>query len=225
MTGKHRIAGIITAAGSSARMKGVKKELALIDGKPVLKIVADVFAESSVFDQVVITYPPSSTGILNADLSYRSILDGIDLDVLWVAGGNSRQESVYNALLALSECSVDYVLIHDAARPWVTESLIKAVLRETKKYGACIPVVPHVNASKEIDGAGKIVNHHNRSSVVGAQTPQGFSYPDILSAHQEAKKTGNDYPDDAEAYHRAIGPVHTVPGDPANRKITFRYDL
>ncbi len=219
MTNRNLIAGIITAAGNSTRMNGVKKELALIKNVPVLKIVADTFAESGVFDHVVITYPPCG------DSNHRSALEGADLDVLWVAGGKTRQESVYNALLALSDYPVDYVLIHDAARPWVSPALIKAVLHGAKEFGACIPVVPHVNASKQVGDGGKILKHHDRSSVVGAQTPQGFRFSDILSAHQEARKNQKDYPDDAEAYHHAIGCVHTVQGDPANRKITFRYDL
>ena len=200
-------------------MKGVKKELALIDDVPVLKITADTFAGSGLFDRIVITHPPG------ADSSFRAALDGINLDILWVAGGETRQESVYNALVALAEYSVDYVLIHDAARPWVTGALIKAVLEGTREFGACVPVVPHVNASKRIDGEGNISEHFDRFGVVGAQTPQGFRFSDILSAHQEARKLGKEYPDDAEAYHHAIGKVHTVPGDPVNRKITYRYDL
>jgi 2-C-methyl-D-erythritol 4-phosphate cytidylyltransferase len=206
-------------------MGGVKKELAFIEGVPVLKMVADAFSVSGVFDCVVITYPPRSAHSSGEDSSFRAVLDGVDLDLLWVAGGKTRQESVYNALRALSEHSVEYVLIHDAARPWVTDTLIQAVLRGTKTHGACIPVVPHINASKQVGDGGMILEHHERSTVVGAQTPQGFGFSDILNAHEEARKNGKEYPDDAEAYHHAIGSVYTVPGDPINRKITFEYDL
>ena len=225
MTNRHLTAGIITAAGKSTRMNGVKKELALIEGVPVLKAVADAFAGSGIFDHVVITYPRQSGDSRGGDSSFRSALDGVDLDVLCVEGGETRQESVYNALVTLLEYSVEYVLIHDAARPWVAQKLIKAVLRGAKEFGACIPVVPHINASKQIGDGGLIVEHLDRSSVVGAQTPQGFRFKDILNAHEEARENGKEYPDDAEAYHHAIGSVHSVPGDPANRKITFRYDL
>lgn len=206
-------------------MGGVKKELALIDGRPVLQIVAETFYKSCVFDKVVITYPPNSIHFDGNNSSFKSALRGVDLDLLWVPGGETRQESVYNALLALHDFSEDYVLIHDAARPWVTEKLIKSVLAAAIKHGACIPVVPHVNASKRIGAGGEILEHHERSRVVGAQTPQGFRYAEILNAHQEARDGGIDYPDDAEAYHHSIGSVYTVPGDPANRKITFGHDL
>ncbi len=215
----NQTAAVITAAGRSTRMKGVKKELAQIDGVPVMKIVVDAFTESGVFDFLAITHPPGE------DSKFRSVLDEKNLNILWVPGGETRQESVYNALIVLSEYPVEYVLIHDAARPWVTDTLIKAVLLGSKEFGACIPVVPHINASKQVDKEGNVVEHYGRSSVVGAQTPQGFRFADILAAHREARRCGKEYPDDAEAYHHAVGSVHAIPGDPANRKITYGYDL
>lgn len=225
MSFEYRIAGVITAAGSSTRMGGMKKELALIDGRPVLKIVSETFYKCGLFDKVVITYPFHPDHPDGCDSGLTSALKGVDLDLIWVPGGKTRQGSVYNALQALSGLAVDYVLIHDAARPWVTVTIIKSVLDKTIEHGACIPVVPHVNASKRVGSGGEILEHHDRSAVVGAQTPQGFRYADILKAHEEAREVGMDYPDDAEAYHNTVGPVFTVPGDPANRKITFRYDL
>ena len=217
-TNPQTIAAVITAAGKSIRMAGVRKALALVDGVPVLKKAVDAFADSGKVGPIVITYPPGE-----ADL--QSVFGGGDSDFIWVAGGETRQESVYNALLALNEHAPEYVLIHDAARPWVSWELIDAVLRGTIQYGACIPVVPHVNAPKQVNDLGEIIAHFDRAVVLGAQTPQGFRFADIFSAHQTAMKNGLDYPDDAEAYHHAVGSVFTVPGDPANRKITFKYDL
>ena len=213
------IAAIITAAGKSTRMGGMKKELALLDGVPVLGKTVSTFAQNSDIDCIVITYPPGE------EAGLRAVFENGGDDCIWIAGGESRQESVYYALLALQSRAPEYVLIHDAARPWITPELINSVLDGTKAHGACIPVVRHINAPKQVNGGGKIVGHLDRDSVVGAQTPQGFYYANIFKAHQSVRKTGREYPDDAEVYHTEIGGVFTVPGDPANRKITFRHDI
>ena len=198
-------------------MGGKKKELALVDGVPVLVKAVKAFAGCNEINTIIITHPPGDT-VLQAVLEE-------ELDIIWIPGGDTRQKSVYNALLALEEHSPEYVLIHDAARPWVTGQLITAVLEGARKHGACIPVVRHVNAPKEVSDTGEITGHLDRAFVVGAQTPQGFRYAEILHAHQAARQGGREYADDAEAYHDAVGKVFTVPGDPDNRKITFRYDL
>jgi 2-C-methyl-D-erythritol 4-phosphate cytidylyltransferase len=212
------VAVVITAAGRSSRMGGIKKELALIDGVPVLIKVARVFAGCGKIDRIVITHPPG-------DNSLQTAFEKEDLDIIWIAGGDSRQESVYKGLFALERHAPEYVLIHDAARPWVTSQLITSVLKGAVEHGACIPVVPQVNAPKQMSHTGEIIDHLDRVFVVGAQTPQGFRYAEILRAHETARQNAMEYPDDAEAYHHAIGSVFTVPGDPNNRKITFRYDL
>ena len=203
-------------------MKGVKKELALVDGKPVLRIVTDLFAASGIFSHIVITYPKDMSDV---ETRYREVIGGIGIEPLFVRGGETRQESVFNGLNALASNPVDYVLIHDAARPWVSLELIETVFRGAKEYGACIPVLPHVDASKCIGPDGVITEHLRRGTIAGAQTPQGFRFADIFAAHKDAKAKGEEYPDDAEAYHHSIGPVHTVPGEGTNRKITYRYDV
>ncbi|MBN1685105.1 MAG: 2-C-methyl-D-erythritol 4-phosphate cytidylyltransferase [Spirochaetales bacterium] len=199
-------------------MGGVKKELALIDGVPVLLKTARVFAGCGKIGHIVITHPPGDTGL-------QAVFEREDLEIIWAPGGETRQESVYHGLLALERHAPEYVLIHDAARPWVTCELINAVLEGAREHGACIPVVSHINAPKQLNGAGEIIGHLDRAFVVGAQTPQGFRYSEILRAHEAARRNSVEYPDDAEAYHNAIGSVFAVPGDPDNRKITFRYDV
>jgi len=199
-------------------MGGVRKTLALVDGVPVLKKAVDAFIACGKIDRIVITYRPGEEDL-------RAVFGPGDTGLIWVAGGETRQESVYLALLSLEEYAPEYVLIHDAARPWVTTELIASVLEGAIRHGACIPVVAHVNAPKQIDEKGGIIAHLDRGVVVGAQTPQGFRYREIVSAHRAARQRGRVYPDDSEVYHDAIGCVYTVPGDPANRKITYRHDV
>jgi len=213
------VAAVITAAGKSTRMGGGKKELLLVDGVPVIEKAVSAFVKSGVVDRIAVTFPPQG------EVKLQTVFEKSDIDIIWVPGGDSRQKSVYNALVALADFTPQYVLIHDAARPWIAVDLIIAVLRGTEEYGACIPVVPHVNAPKKIERDGTISEHLDKTAVVGAQTPQGFRYAEILKAHKTACAHSAEYPDDAEAYHRAIGSVRTIPGDPANRKITFGHDL
>jgi 2-C-methyl-D-erythritol 4-phosphate cytidylyltransferase len=213
-------AAIITAAGLSSRMgPGLKKELRIIDGKPVIGMCIEAFRRCECFSTIVVTHPAGRREAMESALKE----DGAS--VRWVAGGVTRQESVYNALEELATAPPDIVLIHDGARPWVTPELILSVLAGTRQHGACIPVVPLTDAPKKLSSGGFITEHLDKSALANAQTPQGFTFRDILEAHRVARESGNDYADDAEAYNRAIGAVFAVSGEPANRKITYDYDI
>ncbi len=213
-------AAIVTAAGLSSRMgPGDKKELCIIDGVPVIRMCLEAFVECRFFDHIVITH--SQTGRSGMEAA----LEGLGPKVIWVPGGATRQQSIFGALKELSGFGPDIVLIHDGARPWVTPALIRSVLRGAQEHGACVPVVPLTDAPKRIAPDGSIVEHIDKTALANAQTPQGFRYTDIFEAHRVARESGNDYSDDAEAYYSAIGTVYTVTGDPANRKITYGYDL
>jgi 2-C-methyl-D-erythritol 4-phosphate cytidylyltransferase len=119
----------------------------------------------------------------------------------------------------------DYVLIHDGARPWISPDLVNAVLENVVLHGACAPVLVPSDAIKQVDSSGLIVTHLRREETVAIQTPQGFRFKEILSAHTQAENDGSRYIDDTEIYERYIHSVSTVPGDPANRKITYNHDL
>jgi 2-C-methyl-D-erythritol 4-phosphate cytidylyltransferase len=130
----------------------------------------------------------------------------------------------------------DYVLIHDGARPWITGALIKQVMAALVRYKAVIPALTVVETPKELDGSmtgpegpAFIKRHLRRVSIVTAQTPQAFAFSGILSAHEKAaaKEASEfrEYTDDAEVWGEFIGPVAVIPGEAANRKITFPEDL
>lgn len=213
---------LITAAGASTRMgTGKKKELELIDGLPVIAWALRAFLESNLFGFFVITYPRTER-----DAVARSLTCVKDIrDIVLVEGGDSRQQSVYNGLVALDNLAQRYVLIHDGSRPWIAPILIRQVLEGAIQFGACIPVVQPVDAVKRIASDGTITDHVQRAEYVSAQTPQGFAYQEILNAHRAAADANMTYPDDAQAYHESIGPVHAIDGDPANVKITYGHDL
>ncbi len=205
----------------------MKKEFVLLDGRPVLFHAVKPFIDTDLFSSIIV--------VINEDLKEqaRSLLSGFltpeeEKIIRYVSGGSSRRESVLKGLLALDNSGNNdpgIVLIHDGARPRVTQEIIRAVYNKTVEKGAAVPAVPSVNALKEVDSEGKITKSIDRSKVAGAQTPQGFIFRSILSAHLSAAETGRDYADDAEVYFEFAGDVYTVPGDVKNIKITYREDL
>jgi 2-C-methyl-D-erythritol 4-phosphate cytidylyltransferase len=208
------------------------------EGKPLTVLGASVlaFAAFPRIETIAIAVPAQG------ELEARKALPGYLLSpregeqaekprprILFVPGGANRRLSVHHALSFLAAYKPGLALIHDGARPWVSASLIAAIVRQTLKYGAAIPLLPLVETPKEIDGEGFILRHLRRAGAGTAQTPQGFLFPEILCAHEKAAERelaeGREYTDDAEVWGEFRGPVATVPGESGNRKITFPGDL
>jgi 2-C-methyl-D-erythritol 4-phosphate cytidylyltransferase len=231
--------------GALSAGKAVKKEYRVLPGyadaagKPltVLGAAAGVFASVPAISQIVVTVPPDRE---DAESEARAALPSkLCPGVLFVRGGENRRVSVFNALRSLQASGCDLVLIHDGARPWVSRAVIEAVIDATVIHGAAVPVFPSVETPKMIDGpfdgagggqdpcCGFIVGHPHRETVVFAQTPQGFAFGPLLEAHEKAAKSGAEFTDDAGVWAFAWpdAKVAAVPGEAANRKITFPEDL
>lgn len=215
-------------------MGGVKKEyrpFAVVDSEERTVLAASVaaFAESGRVDVIVVVTPAGGEEGARAALPARLWAEGAQIPVLFVPGGATRRQSVQNALELLAGERIDYVHIHDGARPWIDIDLISRAAEEVRKAHAVIPVMPLVETPKEIDESGTITRHLRRASVVSAQTPQSFTFAQILSAHRQAAEKERteriEYTDDAEVWGAFIGPVRTIPGSSANKKITFPEDL
>jgi 2-C-methyl-D-erythritol 4-phosphate cytidylyltransferase len=230
------IAAIITAAGASSRMGGIKKEYWPLgngavdnDGKPltVLGAAVSAFAVIKRISTVIIAV----SDIVRARSSLPAATPRLD----FAAGGPTRRASVHNALTLLASYHPDYVLIHDGARPWIDTGLIERVIDAVLLHDAVIPILPVTETPKEIDAfpgqdrTGLIKRHLKRSQVGTAQTPQAFAFPAILGAHEKAARRERleriDYTDDAEVWGEFCGPVVVIPGSSENRKITFPEDL
>jgi 2-C-methyl-D-erythritol 4-phosphate cytidylyltransferase len=217
-----RCAAIVTAAGASARMGGAgKKEYRSLDGVPVLARALSVFLSSAEFSRVVVTVPPGDIPRACDVLGPHLCRERVRL----VEGGATRQKSVALALRTLGEAPPAFVLIHDAARPWVDASLVERVLVGAERFGACLPAVEVWEAVKQTGESGLIARHFPRHTIRLAQTPQGFSFPEILRAHDMAESRNVLCADDAELYDLFVGPVAWVEGDRRNRKITWPEDL
>ncbi|MCL2212071.1 MAG: 2-C-methyl-D-erythritol 4-phosphate cytidylyltransferase [Treponema sp.] len=218
------IAVIILAAGSSSRMSGIKKEFYKLEtGISVLGTSTLTFASVPQIDTVVIVVQEGNESAAREALP-PALLANPRLKIKFVTGGTSRRASVFNALSSLENSSHDYILIHDGARPWVSSSLVEAIIEAVIKHNAVIPLLPITDTPKEYDGQF-VKNHLKRACVGTAQTPQAFKFTQILEAHKKAAEVSEDFTDDAEIWGRFIGQVACIPGEPENKKITFNEDL
>ncbi|MCL2609019.1 MAG: 2-C-methyl-D-erythritol 4-phosphate cytidylyltransferase [Treponema sp.] len=250
------VAAIICAAGSSTRMGGIKKEYLPLPNNPsgltVLGAVVRSFMLLSEVRTIVIAVPRGDPA--TGERAARNAIPPAALNrkggpsIHFVAGGKNRRASVFNALSALpkifpaGEDAKNYVLIHDGARPWISPRFVRRVIAELQKFPAVVPVLPLSETPKEttlpLDNAffrGKsafpvyVKTHLKRSCLGMAQTPQGFSYPEILAAHEMAAEheriIGGEFTDDAEIWGAFHGSVAVIPGDAKNRKITYPEDL
>ncbi|MCM1256488.1 MAG: 2-C-methyl-D-erythritol 4-phosphate cytidylyltransferase [Roseburia sp.] len=176
--GKDRITAILLAGGSGKRMGGdCKKQYMLLDGYPLLYYSLKTFQESPVDEIVLVTNEES---YCREELIERYHFHKVKKIV---PGGEERYLSVYNGLLQ-SEGS-DYVLIHDGARPFVTEEIILRCIREVKLHQACVAGMPVKDTIKIADEKGFARQTPDRKYVYLTQTPQAFSYPLILRAYQK----------------------------------------
>ncbi len=231
-----KVVAIITAAGSSKRLgTGKKKEYIHLGGKPVLLWSMETFLSVEAVERLVVTLPRGDAGKVERMLPEHIPAERIS----FVEGGRTRQLSVFNALKFLAEAPAkgrpndepdrnipDIVLIHDGARPWIEKNIIEGVIHGTLEYGACIPVIEIPDAVKVVGDSGFILAHPPKNMLFAAQTPQGFNFNEILTAHENAFKDGYDNAqDDAELYSTFFHPVYTVPGSKRNRKITYKEDL
>ena len=145
-----------------------------------------------------------------------------------VAGGEHRQQSVQNALNAISAAAEDVVLVHDAVRPFVTTEIIREVIEAAEKYGAAIAGLPAVDTVKQVErtAEGALIKATiPRAGVVMAQTPQGFRYGVIKKAFDEAAADGFLGTDESSLVERSGHDVAVVMGSPKNIKITAPADM
>lgn len=225
---------LLTAAGSSTRFGAAKKELLALGGASVLQRALEAFLPLRELAGILITYPEGRldevAGSIDARCSERA--GALPFGLRFAAGGPTRQASVANGLGALCRAaspplnpSSAVVLVHDAARPWVSAETIGAVLASAREHGACLPLADLPDTPKAIGPDGFVEVHLRREAVMAAQTPQGFSLGVLEQVHAAAAAEGWTATDDAQLWDRYVGRVAWVRGDRKNRKITYREDL
>jgi 2-C-methyl-D-erythritol 4-phosphate cytidylyltransferase/2-C-methyl-D-erythritol 2,4-cyclodiphosphate synthase len=210
---------VVVAAGNSARMGAARpKQFATLGNATVLERAVRAVASCPGLAGVVVVLPPDAIGTDRAE-SVRAWAGVLGV----VPGGPSRMASVLAGVEAASEA--EFVLVHDAARPFVTSALVEAVLRASRAHGAAIPAVPARDTVKRADDAGFVLETLDRSTLRLAQTPQGARRSWLLDALRAAQADGVEVTDEAQALERDGRKIALVPGDPGNTKITTLDDL
>ncbi|MFH1061535.1 MAG: 2-C-methyl-D-erythritol 4-phosphate cytidylyltransferase [Candidatus Omnitrophota bacterium] len=216
-----KIAVIIPAAGTGQRL-GYKtgKPYIKLNNKALLSYCLDVFEQTSAITDIIIAAEKSQLQRAK-NLVKRQ---GLAKVKAVIRGGKTRSESVRNALEILDK-NTDYVLIHDAARPFVNKNLITRCLQAVIKYKAVICAVPCAATIKTADKNLNVIATLDRNSLWQVQTPQAFSYQLILSAYERTKGKNIGFFDDASLVEKISHKVKIVQGLNNNIKITTKEDL
>lgn len=209
-----RITAIIAAAGKGGRAECENKLFEQAQGKTVLEYAAQNFLDCDKIDDIIIVAANENIDRI------KNLFEGKNKPVNVVCGGATRTASVKNALMLAN--GADIVLIHDGARPFVSEKVIEDCIKNVINFGSGIAAVPVRDTLKKADN-GCIAGGIDRENLYAVQTPQGFYYKDISKAYDMA---GNKtYTDDSSVYAEFIGTPRLCEGESGNIKITYFDDL
>ncbi len=208
---------IVVAGGSSTRM-GQNKLLINIGGIPVLARTLKVFQQSDFISNIILVAAKETV------LEYQKLCESYMITKISdiVEGGQNRQESVLCGIKML-DSKDETVLIHDAARPLVSNEIISRVINGMREFEAVIPVVKVKDTVKQIDENGAVIKTVKRDDLVQVQTPQGVKVKEYLAALEGMDL--NAFTDDASIFEAVGKSVMTVLGDYKNIKITTPEDV
>lgn len=216
-----RFAVIVAAAGRSSRFGSQspreKKVFRELQGRPVWLRSVEAFCGRPDVAQTIVVVSPDDLDWFKE--KYAPNLGFLDLDI--VAGGAERADSVMNAL-ARVQSDIDFVAIHDAARPLVVKQWIDEIFQAAENHGAAIPATAISSTLKRVNG-DSIVETVPRERLFAAQTPQVFRRELILEAY--GKRGDFEATDESSLVERLGHAVHIVKGSPMNIKITTQQDL
>ena len=209
------VSAIIVAAGASRRMGFDKLSFRLPDGRTVLETSCAALAAHPAVTQLVLVCGGNRAAC-------EAIAAACPKPCAVVQGGATRADSVRNGLAAATG---ELVAIHDAARPFVSESVITAALTAAAETGAAAPAVPVKDTVKVADPSGRVLDTPDRGTLYAVQTPQVFDRDLLAAALQNAKTQGLAVTDDCSAVEALGMPVQLTDGDEENLKITTPLDL
>ena len=222
MNNKKKTAVIIAAAGTGKRMgSSIPKQYLKIGGEPILLKSVRAFCDNKEIDWIVVV---TNGDYIQACLEMKDRY-GLDKIQAVIEGGEERQDSVYRAIVEIDRLcpEIEYVLVHDGARPFVRQETINAVLEAAEEKGAavaCVPVKDSIRQEKDGESANL-----PRQRLYAVQTPQGFQKEILRKAYEQAFADGYYGTDDATLAERIGQSVTLVRGTYDNIKITTREDM
>lgn len=213
----QKCGAVIVAAGSASRMGGIDKVMAPLKGEPMILRTVRAFQQCDAVQEIVI--------VTREDLirPISSLCAQMDKVKAVVAGGKSRQESVWLGLNALSK-DVKLAAIHDGARPLISNAVIDRTVRAAHTYGAAAPAVPVKDTIKVVK-SGLVMATPDRANLRAVQTPQVFDFDLLRGALKKAEEENASLTDDCSAVERMGMSVKIVEGEERNLKVTTPLDL
>jgi len=216
-----KVSAIIAAGGDANRLGSPKgKQLLQIKGYPLLYY--SIKTIRPLVEEVILVIRPSDIEKAKNIFSHINH-NSTNLINKFVKGGNNRLQSVYNALKVVAP-DTDIVLIHDGARPLVSERIIKESIQAAKEHGAVVTAVPVKDTVKITDSENTIKNTPDRKFVFAAQTPQTFHY-DIIKKAYDTFIDDTTLTDDSSLVEKLGNKVKIIKGDYLNFKVTTDEDL
>lgn len=216
-----KVFAMVVAAGSGTRMASGRDDKPFMDlaGKPLLYYSLRVMENSGAVDSVTLVVKENYVG------HARTLVDenGFGKVSAIVPGGETRTQSVRNGMEALKASDGDVLLIHDGARPFVTDRMIRASAEAAEKYGAAVVGIPCTATIKEVGSGGVIGGTPDRRRMWEAQTPQAFRFGIIKRAYRLF--SDQDATDDSAFVEWMAQEVRMVEGDKTNIKVTVPSDL
>lgn len=217
MTGNVTRAALIVAGGSGARFGGaLPKQYRMLGGRPILRHSIETCFASGMVDRVQVVIRPADRAAYDRSVAGLALGEPVD-------GGDTRQESARRGLEALRLDPEDIVLIHDAARPFLSAGMLSACCDALREAQGAVVAVPVRDTLKRSGDDGRIADTVDRHGIWRAQTPQAFRYGAILAAHRAV--AGRDFTDDAAVAEAAGLSTVLVEGSDDNLKITTEDDL
>jgi 2-C-methyl-D-erythritol 4-phosphate cytidylyltransferase len=218
----RRIAALIPAAGRGRRMGGeVAKPFLRIGGREILARTLEVFETCCVIDEVWVMVARE-----HCALCRQAVVEHYGFHKVRgvIAGGITRQESVWRGLQRLGE-GIDLVVVHDGVRPFVSKALLRETLRQAARYGAAIAAVPVKDTLKRVSKRGEVEATVSREGLWRVQTPQAFQRQMLQAAFLHAWEQGIRATDESGLIEALGQQVKIVPGVESNIKVTTPDDL
>jgi 2-C-methyl-D-erythritol 4-phosphate cytidylyltransferase len=216
-----KVAVIVAGGGKGERFGNEeKKTYAKLDGRPVFLRTLEAFINRPDVCQTILVVPSEDLGMIKEKFGANLGFMGVKL----VEGGAERCDSVAAGLAAVVE-EAEFVAVHDAVRPCVTEDMVNAVFAEATKSGAAILVCPVHGTIKRVSEAGVVDATVSRENLYEAQTPQVFRRSLLVEAYAKRPAAGATITDDAQLVEMLGHPVAVVNSDASNLKITTKGDL
>ncbi len=210
---------LIAAAGSGKRMGANCNKLLLeVAGRPVLAWTLEAIKLAKSINWIgIVGQPYDKEKII-------PIIKQFPMNIHWINGGNTRQQSVQRGLAGLPT-DAKYVLIHDGARCLVESELLEKCSELVKQGMAVISATPVTDTIKKVTKDGIILNTPDRSQLWAAQTPQAFSVAELKDGHEQALINNWNVTDDASLFEKLGKPVKVLESSPSNIKVTTPFDL